>query len=170
MIGGRLKFRAWIGLPFSVGRNGKRGRRGFYVYGVDVYPSCSSVGFDKALLTDAMRGMSDRTKDRIINHLLDINAVLAVNSVIADRYFQIGCLPDAYTGVDDRNGNPIYEHDVVMLSNKGRTRKGQVFYNEDDARFCVMSGRDTLAVTKDCAVIGNWHEGTGQVMLDKSFK
>ena len=166
MLGGRLKFRAWIGLPFSIGRKGKRG---FYVYGVDVYPSCDSVGFDKVLLVDAMKGMSDRTKDRIIGHLLDINAVLAVNSVIADKYFQIGCMPDAYTGVDDRNGNPIYEHDVVrMPSNSGRTRKGQVFYHDDDARFCVMSGRDTLAVTKDCVVIGNYHEGTAQAMLDKS--
>ncbi len=59
-----------------------------------------------------------------------------------------------YTGVADRNGNRIFEGDIV----KDKTFLGVVLYDNSEGRFYVDLGADTSSLWCDFEIIGNIHD------------
>jgi uncharacterized phage protein (TIGR01671 family) len=99
-----------------------------------------------------MRTIKFRVYDNIYNIIIDDYDLWAYveryknNLRVPPNYYLM-----QYTGIDDKNGEPIYEWDIVQVDD----RKGEVIYSVD--RFCVKN-IIWLLLSDNMEVIGNIYE------------
>ena len=156
MDNSRFKFRVYITVSYE-DDDGNEKEVSFYLYNIVISDEGDFIYIDRDSLIDALNNLLSADEiDRIEETLQENSCTGDYENICIESGFYKN--PEQCTGLKDKNGKLIYEHDYVMI-NKIIYK---VFWNKTKISLANILNGDIIDFieTEEMEIIGNEHEET----------